>query len=106
MSTIFAKNNFSKINTIFLFFFLYMCSGLILADSSKNLIREGLTFYDKGNYADALQRWKSASEVGSREADFLLGFLYDGVLQNDKEALSFSQKQLLLVTYRHKSMLD
>ena len=83
-----------------------MCGELTLAGSPKSLIREGLTFYDKGNYANALQSWKSASEVGSREADFLLGFLYDGVLQNDKEAFPFSQKQLLLVTYRHKSMLD
>ncbi len=74
-----------------------MCSELTLAGSPKSLIREGLNFYDKGNYADALQSWKSASEVGSREADFLLGFLYDGVLQNDKEALSF---------FTNKSMLD
>ena len=75
MSTIFAKNDFSKITTIFLFLWIYMYSGLILAGSPKSLIREGLNFYDKGNYADALQSWKSASEVGSREADFLLGFL-------------------------------
>ena len=92
MSTIFAKNDFLKITTILLFFWAYMYSGLTLADSPKSLIREGLNFYDKGNYADALQSWKSASEVGSREADFLLGFLYDGVLQDDKEALSFFTK--------------
>ena len=92
MSTIFAKNDFSKITTIFLSFWLYMCGELTLAGSPKSLIREGLNFYDKGNYADALQSWRSASEVGSREADFLLGFLYDGVLQNDKEALFFFTK--------------
>ena len=39
-----------------------------------------------------MKSWKSASEVGSREADFLLGFLYDGVLQNDKEAFFFFKK--------------
>ena len=70
----FAKNDFSKIAVIFLFFWLCMYSGLTLAQSPKSLIREGLTFYDKGNYADALQSWKSASVVGSKEADFLLGF--------------------------------
>ena len=66
-----------------------------VADSPKGLIREGLNFYDKGNYADALQRWKSASEVGSKEADFLLGFLYDGVLQNDTQAFFFFTKAAL-----------
>ena len=62
------------------------------ADSTRYLIREGLEFYDEGNYAHALHKWRNASEVGSREADFLLGFLYDGVLQNDKQALLFFTK--------------
>ena len=74
---------------IFLSFWVCLYTYLTAADTHRGLIREGLDFYDKGNYADALNSWKLASEVGSREADFLLGFLYDGVLQNDKKALFF-----------------
>ena len=76
------------------FFSFWLCfyNSPIEADSPRGLIREGLNFYDEGNYADALNRWRTASEVGSREADFLLGFLYDGVLQNDKQALLFFTK--------------
>ena len=87
-----TKSNSSKLSIFSLSICLFFYSSSIIADSPRELIREGLNFYDKGNYADALQSWKSASEVGSREADFLLGFLYDGVLQNDKEALSFFTK--------------
>ena len=84
-----TKSDFSKLTSLSLSIWLFFYSSLIIADSPRGLIREGLNFYDKGNYADALQSWKSASEVGSREADFLLGFLYDGILQNDKEAFFF-----------------
>ena len=87
-----TKSDLSKLTILSLFFWLFFCCSSILAASPKGLIREGLNFYDRGNYADALQSWKYASEVGSREADFLLGFLYDGVLQNDKEALFFFKK--------------
>ena len=86
------KSILLKTTIFFLSFWLYFHDSSIEAKSPRGLIREGLNFYDQGNYADALQRWKSASEVGSREADFLLGFLYDGVLQNDKEALFFFTK--------------
>ena len=79
------------------FFFIWLCffNGPTKADLPRGLITEGLNFYDEGKYADALQRWKSASKVGSQEADFLLGFLYDGILQNDKEALFFFEKAAL-----------
>ena len=87
-----TKSDLTKLTILSLFFWLFFCCSSIVAASPKGLIREGLNFYDRGNYADALQSWKSASEVGSREADFLLGFLYDGVLQNDKEALFFFKK--------------
>ena len=76
----------------FLSFWLCFYSSPTEADSPRVLIREGLNFYDERNYADALHRWRTASEFGSREADFLLGFLYDGVLQNDKQALLFFTK--------------
>ena len=82
---------FLKLLMIFLFFWVCIYTNLINADTPRGLIREGLDFYDKENYANALKSWKLASEVGSREADFLLGFLYDGVLQNDKQALFFLQ---------------
>ncbi len=87
-----TKSDFSKSTILSLSILLFFYSSLVIGDSPSGLIREGLHFYDKGNYADALQSWKSASEVGSREADFLLGFLYDGILQNDKEALFFFKK--------------
>ena len=76
-------------------FWLSFYNSPIKADSPRNLIREGLNFYDQGNYADALQKWSLASKVGNREADFLLGFLYDGVLQNDEQALVFFTKAAL-----------
>ncbi len=81
-----------KLAMILFSFLLSFYSNLAEAEPPKGLIREGLNYYDQGYYADALQSWKSASEVGSREADFLLGFLYDGVLQNDKEALFYFKK--------------
>ena len=87
-----TKFKFLKLLMIFLFFWVCIYTNLIKADTPRGLIREGLDFYDKGNYANALKSWKLASEVGSREADFLLGFLYDGVLQNDKQALFFFTK--------------
>ena len=90
-----TKSYLSKSIILSLFFWLFFCSSFIVAESPKGLIREGLNFYDKGNYADALQSWKAASKVGSREADFLLGFLYDGILQDDKEALFFFKKAAL-----------
>ena len=85
------------LKTTMFFLFLWLCFYNIptVAESSRALIRDGLNFYDQGKYADALQKWKSASKFGSREADFLLGFLYDGVLQNDKEALFFFTKAAL-----------
>ena len=84
--------NLLKITMFFLSFWLCFYSSPTEADSPRVLIREGLNFYDERNYADALHRWRTASEFGSREADFLLGFLYDGVLQNDKQALLFFTK--------------
>ena len=89
-----ANIYFLKLIIIVFYFGAWFYSGstLALADTPRGLIREGLSFYDQGNYADALESWKSASKFGSREADFLLGFLYDGVLQNDKEALVFFTK--------------
>ena len=77
--------------------FLWLCfnNSPTKAETSRGLITEGLNFYDQGKYADALKRWKSASQDGSQEADFLLGFLYDGILQNDKEALFFFKKAAL-----------
>ena len=89
MSKRHKKFKFLKLLMIFLSFWVCLYTYLTAADTHRGLIREGLDFYDKGNYADALKSWKLASEVGSREADFLLGFLYDGVLQNDKKALFF-----------------
>ena len=90
-----TKSIVSKITIFFLSFWLCFHNSLTAGETLRGLIREGLNFYDQGNYADALQKWKSASKVGSREADFLLGFLYDGVLQNDKEALFFFTKAAL-----------
>ena len=87
-----AKIWYLKLTIIFLSSWFWLYSGFLVADSPRGLIREGLNFYDEGKYANALESWKSASEVGSREADFLLGFLYDGVLQNEKEALFFFTK--------------
>ncbi len=87
-----SEINFLELLVFFLLMWVFSFSGLILADSPKVLIKQGLNSYDEGNYADALKSWKSASKVGSREADFLLGFLYDGVLQNDTEAFSFFTK--------------
>ena len=87
-----TKSILLKIIILFLSFWLCFDNSPTEAESPKGLIREGLKFYDKGNYADALQRWKSASKAGSKEADFLLGFLYDGVLQNDRQALLFFTK--------------
>ena len=74
------------------FYLIFSCLIVKASDISRSLIREGLDFYDSANYAKALRSWKSASMKGSKEADFLLGFLYDGVLQNDKEALFFFKK--------------
>ncbi len=87
-----AKIDFLKLTVIFFSLFYCFHFSSILADTPRGLIREGLNFYDEGKYAEALESWKSASQVGSREADFLLGFLYDGILQNNKEALLFFTK--------------
>ncbi len=90
-----TKINPLKTTMIFLFISLFFFNSPVKGDLPRGLITEGLNFYDQGRYADALQKWQSASKVGSREADFLLGFLYDGVLQNDKEALFFFKKAAL-----------
>ena len=92
MSKRHTKYKFLKSSVIFLSVWICLYTNLTAADTPRGFIREGLDFYDKGNYADALKSWKLASEVGSGEADFLLGFLYDGVLQNDKKALFFFTK--------------
>ena len=72
---IYAKKKYMssllKITMFFLSFWLCFYNSPSEADSPRVLIREGLNFYDEGNYANALQRWRTASEVGSREADFL-----------------------------------
>ncbi len=92
MSKRHTKFKFLKLSIIFLSCWVCLYTSLTAAYTASGLIREGLGFYDKGNYSDALKSWKLASEVGSTEADFLLGFLYDGVLQNDKKALFFFTK--------------
>ena len=89
------KIKFLEIPIFFFFIWLCFCNSPTKADLPRGLITEGLNFYDEGKYADALQKWKSASKVGSQEADFLLGFLYDGILQNDIEALFFFEKAAL-----------
>ena len=84
-----------KLTFTFCFFLGFKHFSLFAYDSSQDFIRKGLNFYDDGNYSRALDSWKAASDHGSREADFLLGFLYDGVLQNDKQALRFFTKAAL-----------
>ncbi len=92
MSNTKIKAVFLKLTVVFLFLWVCFFNGITVADSPRNLVREGLNFYDAEKYNDALNSWKLASQIGSKEADFLLGFLYNGVLQNDKEALYFFTK--------------
>ena len=59
------KSILLKVTKFFLTFWLCFHNGPTKAESPRGLIREGLNSYDQGNYADALQRWKSASMIGS-----------------------------------------
>ncbi len=77
-------------------FYLVIVPTNLHSDSSiSTYLNDGMSSYDRSNYSNALENWKKASELGNKEADFLLGFLYDGVLQNDKEAFFYFKKAAL-----------
>ena len=77
------------------FFFLFAPSYLCSNEKISKFINEGMVSYDRSEYTRTLEYWKNASELGNKEADFLLGFLYDGVLQNDIEAFYYFKKAAL-----------
>lgn len=76
-------------------YFFVMPSYLHSDTATSTYLNDGMTSYDRSDYSDALENWKKASDLGNKEADFLLGFLYDGVLQNDKEAFFYFKKAAL-----------
>jgi hypothetical protein len=86
---------YRKCLLLFLFLFSLYPLFIYTEERSSDFISEGMSFYDNSDYAKALENWKRASELGNKEADFLLGFLYDGVLQNDEEAFYFFKKSAL-----------
>ena len=50
------------------------------------------TAYDKGDYEEALEIWRSLADQGNAKAQFNLGLMYDngrGVTQDDKEAVKW-----------------
>ena len=77
-------------------FYLFILPSCLLSDTAiSTYLNDGMSSYDRSNYSNALEKWKKASDLGNKEADFLLGFLYDGVLQNDEEAFFYFKKAAL-----------
>ena len=78
------------------YFYLIMIPTYLFSDTSiSTYLTDGMSSYDRSNYSNALEKWKKASDLGNKEADFLLGFLYDGVLQNDEKAFFYFKKAAL-----------
>ncbi len=77
------------------FYIVTVPSYLLSNTSISTYLNNGMSSYDRSDYSNALENWKKASDLGNKEADFLLGFLYDGVLQNDKEAFFYFKKAAL-----------
>ena len=77
-------------------FYIVMIPSYLLSDTAiSTYLNDGMSSYDRSNYSNALENWKRASDLGNKEANFLLGFLYDGVLQNDEEAFFYFKKAAL-----------
>ena len=56
---------------------------------------KGVTAYNAGDYATALQEWRPLAELGDANAQFNLGLMYAqgrGVLQDDTEAVDWYRK--------------
>ncbi len=81
------------IKGILISFYLIMVPSYLHSDTTiSSYLNDGMRFYDGSDYSNAIESWKKASELGNKEADFLLGFIYDGVLQNDEEAFFYFKK--------------
>ena len=77
-------------------FYIFMIPSYLSSDTSiSTYLNQGMISYDRSNYSNAIENWKKASDLGNKEADFLLGFLYDGVLQNDEKAFFYFKKAAL-----------
>ena len=66
--------------TIILAFLMTLSSPVAAQDLQK-----GVTAYQAGDYATALQEWKPLAEAGDAAAQYNLGYMYDsgkGVLQD------------------------
>ena len=84
------------IKGILISFYLVIVPSYLHSDTTMSTyLNDGMSFYDRSDYSNALESWKKASDLGNKEADFLLGFLYDGVLQNDEEAFFYFKKAAL-----------
>lgn len=69
--------------------------GLLVSGTSFAGFDEGLTAYNKGDFATALKEWKPLADQGNAEAQFNLGVMYDngqGVAQDYAQAVQWYRK--------------
>jgi TPR repeat protein len=70
---------------------LLLASATTLADDFV----DGVTAYDRGDYATAFSKWKPLAEQGDADAQCSLGWMYfngKGVPQDDKQAVYWYRK--------------
>ena len=69
--------------------FLLLLASPVLADSVDEQFQRGLSAWNKGDYATALQEWRPLAVGGAPDALFYLGAMYDfgfGVPENNNLA--------------------
>nr|WP_314228397.1 tetratricopeptide repeat protein [uncultured Kingella sp.] len=70
------------------------CAAPAWADD-KTQLQQGVTAYEAGNYAQAFRLWQPFAQQGNAGAQYNLGVMYAkgrGVVQDDKQAVSWFQK--------------
>jgi uncharacterized protein len=68
---------------------------LLMALPALANFQAGVTAYDQGNYATAVQEWQPSADRGDPNAEFNLGLMYQlgrGVPQDDKQAAEWYRK--------------
>ena len=74
-----------------------LCLAISLACGSFGVgwsqnFQKGFDAYEKGDYATALKEWTPLAEEGDKEAQYLLGFMYDygkGIPEDSKTAVKW-----------------
>ena len=64
-------------------------AAALIADNAGDTLNEGYDAYERGDYSAAFRAWRPLAEVGSAEAQYNLGYMYDygeGVPVDDVQA--------------------